>query len=309
MQRVRTSSWNHQQAWTLQLLNLLGVLSENKGNNVTGGALQALNLSGFTFRNQHLWNYGLIHLASLPSPNSCIILMPFSEGLKKISEREESNFLRIQKANSYIHLQKRNKITVESCLIILLTYNFCPVLLLCSPEKRKLSGQCRSQAHASHPTTAPVQTHAPCCTAASRPRVPARGQGCGDTMAPPHCPLPPSVTLAPGNTRQSTMAGILVPRQRSGPADSPPHRQAAAGAAQPEILALGTLCALEQICIAAKPETTARGLPDRVWTGLKDKGWAKRLRKQIISNSCISQNGFILLWENQSGGSYRCYML
>lgn len=208
MQRVRTSSWNHQQAWTLQLLNLLGVLSENKGNNVTGGALQALSLSGFTFRNQHLWNYGLIHLASLPSPNSCITHMPFSEGLKKISEREDSNFLRIQKANSYIHLQKRNKVTVESCLIILLTYNFCPVLLLCSPEKRKLSGQCRSQAHASRPTAAPVQTHAPCCTAASRPRVPARGQGCGDTMAPPHCPLPPSVTLAPGYTRQSTMAGI-----------------------------------------------------------------------------------------------------
>ena len=112
----------------LHLLNLLGILSENKGNNnVTGGALQALNLPGFTFRNQPFWNYSLIHLASLPSPTNCTTLMPFSA-----KKREDSNFLRIQKANSHIHLQNCNKRMVGSCFMILLTYNFCPVLLFCS---------------------------------------------------------------------------------------------------------------------------------------------------------------------------------
>lgn len=75
----------------LQVLNLLGILSENNGKNITGGAFQALNLPGFTFRNQPFWNYGLIHLASLTSPANCITLMPLPEekkGEEKKKERE-----------------------------------------------------------------------------------------------------------------------------------------------------------------------------------------------------------------------------
>lgn len=191
------SSWNHQQALVLQFLNVLGILSERKGNNnATGGALQALSLPGFTFRNQPFWNYSMIHLAGLPSPTNCITLMPFSARKKKkrrfqLSENTEGKF-----SYSPSKLKQNNSRQLSwFCQHVISAQSYCSAVAMAErgnfPESANAKPEQSPLTRRQRSCRAPLRG-APCAEA---PRlgvgVPACERGCGDTTPPPHLPFPP----------------------------------------------------------------------------------------------------------------------